>query len=189
MKNLKKVLCASLFIMLAVTASAQIDFGVKAGFNASGFSGKNIDLDYKAGYSIGLMAQASVPIIGVGVESGLYYSTLGAQKGDLSSSPAYLQLPVLLTYKVGLGSLLNIYPSAGLYFGYGIGGKSKVGDIKADFFQDGVSKFDTGLSVGINLQVTKIVVGLGYDYGLKKLSDDNDAPRNSNIKVSVGYLF
>jgi hypothetical protein len=197
MKNLRKILFVALFVALAVNASAQLNFGIKAGVNASGFSGGNFDLNYKAGYSIGFMAHVSVPIIGIGVESGLYYSTLGAKKDNVSMNPSYLQLPILLTYRVGVGSLLSLYPSAGVYFGYGLGGSTKFGDVKNDFFQKNSDKLDTGISVGLNLQVTKIVLGIGYDYGLKSFSVSDPqlaavSPKNihnSNAKVTVAYIF
>ncbi|MDR1119563.1 MAG: porin family protein [Dysgonamonadaceae bacterium] len=197
MKNLRKILFVALFVALAVNASAQLNFGIKAGVNASGFSGGDFNLNYKAGYSIGLMAHLSVPIVGIGVESGLYYSTLGAKNDDYSMNPSYLQLPILLTYRVGVGSLLSLYPSAGVYFGYGVGGSTKYQSLKMDIFGKDSDKLDTGISVGLNLQVTKIVLGIGYDYGLKSFSISDPqivaiSPKNlhnSSAKLTVAYIF
>jgi hypothetical protein len=94
--------------------------------------------------------------------------------------------------------LLSLYPAAGVYFGYGLGGTTKsldldeVGNLvsgKSDFFgKEGAKRFDSGISLGVNLQVTKFIAGLGYDYGLTKLYDNGNT-RNSNVKVSLAYLF
>jgi hypothetical protein len=189
MKNLRRIFVACALMVLAITASAQLNYGVRAGFNASGYTGKDIPLDYKAGFNVGLMAQLNIPVVGLGIESGLYFSRLGAQRDEVSKNPYYLQLPVQLIYKFGLGDLLSLYPAAGIYFGYGLGGKCNDNGQKVNFFGDGVKRFDTGLSVGLNLQVLKFIVGVGYDYGLTKLYSSSEAPHNSNVKVSLAYLF
>jgi len=150
-----------------------------------------------------------------GLESGLYYSTLGVNTNykdsydntetDVKVSPSYLQLPITALYKFKVGEGLSLYPSAGLYLGYGIAGKIKSETTGAysysgssDFFgkdEDGdewSNRFDAGATVGLNLQFNKFIIGLGYDYGFLKInkeSYDDGNMLNGNIKVSVGYIF
>ena len=68
-----KVLFLVAFFAIAISASAQFNVGVKAGFNASTISGTE-DASYKPGFHVGLMAQYMVNEK-FGLESGLYYST------------------------------------------------------------------------------------------------------------------
>ena len=202
-----KVLFLVAFFAIAISASAQFNVGVKAGFNASTIA--NIDdSKYRPGFHVGLMAQYMVTE-NFGLESGLYYTTLGVnvEYTDLveaKMNPSYLQLPITALYKFQVGEGLSLYPSAGLYLGYGLSGKYKFisklvpsESEEFDFFgkEDGEewsNRFDAGATVGLNLQFNKFIIGLGYDYGFLKInkeSGDDGNLFNGNIKVSVGYIF
>lgn len=201
----------SLFMALAITANAQLNFGVKAGLNVSSFSGfkefheeedgysRDVEQGNKPGFHLGVDVQYMfTPQLGI--ESGLFYSTLGTKvtgtgkyrssvyKTEVSINPSYLQIPVSILYKFDLGQDLYIYPSAGLYFGCGLGGKmeEKTGEEKRslDLFSklsesDNVAdelvgevianRFDVGLNVGLTLQYSNFTVGLGYEQGLSSL--------------------
>ena len=152
-----------------------------------------------------------------GFESGLYYTTLGAKQSgesdgvdvDLKMNPSYLQLPITALYKFKVGENLSLYPSAGLYLGYGVGGKFKISpqesyegvamSVEMDFFgkvagETLMNRFDAGAILGLNLQYDKYVIGLGYDYGLLRLNKEKAGSGeedgfNRNIRVSVGYFF
>jgi hypothetical protein len=226
---MKKVILIMLVAVLgAITVNAQLNFGIKAGFNASTIINANQSIEdsdfysYKPGFNIGVAAQYLLSPQ-FGIESGLYYSTLGI-KGSSSietdlpflgkhkveetqtASPSYLQLPISVFYKFEVGTGLSLYPDAGIYLGYGLGGKAKSetkvdgkkvdeSSVESDYFGDKTNKFDLGLTFGLNLQYDKFVIGLGYDLGLTKLNKDKfeykDAKdlKNGNIKVSVGYFF
>lgn len=118
----------------------------------------------------------------------------------------YLQVPIHVAYKVNVGENNNIIFSFGPYFAYGIGGKSKrklndsavFGDgsnqYKFDTFGDdegeALKKFDVGLSFGVGTEFNKIVVGAGYELGLKNIAKyEHDKYKNYNIAVLVGYKF
>ncbi|KAA6360875.1 MAG: hypothetical protein EZS28_043598, partial [Streblomastix strix] len=86
-----KVLLVSLFMAMAITANAQLQWGVKAGLNVSSFRGiedehekDNYGNSYdseqgnKAGFHVGVAAQYLFTPQ-VGIETGLYYSTLGTK--------------------------------------------------------------------------------------------------------------
>lgn len=222
---MRKVLFIIAFFAVVLSVNAQVKFGVKAGFNASTISGLDVadegetaKVNYRPGFHVGVMAQYMMSE-NFGLESGLYYTALGANvkytydsdvssSVDLKVSPSYLQLPVSLLYKFNVGQDLYLYPSLGLYVGYGIGGKYKFSqtyngtEISAeeDIFgkdDDGdvlFNRFDAGATVGLNLQFNKFLIGLGYDYGLlrvnkEKAGNGEKDGYNRNIKVSVGYFF
>jgi hypothetical protein len=232
---MKKVILVMFVAFLGVlTMSAQVNFGVKASFNASNITGiedpgEGVDFtnNYKPGFSLGVTAQYMLTQQ-AGIETGLYYSLLGCKseakvsalgyyyKETQSVNPSYLQLPISFLYKFEIGQDLYLYPSAGIYLGYGIAGKAKVegatnlsvgelpdgfdlGTLEDDFFGKGnrgeevTNRFDFGIGLGVNLQYSKFVIGLGYDLGLTKInkesiSGEKDA-KNVNFKVSLGYFF
>jgi hypothetical protein len=202
---------------LAITANAQLNWGVKAGLNVSSIRGLEEYADdeesqkysNKTGFHVGLAMQYMFSPQ-IGIESGLYYANLGA-KGKYEDSyyeessketynPSYLQLPVSVLYKFNVGQDLYLYPSLGLYAGYGIGGKvtwkySDGDESKENFFDkdNDVNRFDMGVTAGFNLQYSKFTFGIGYDYGFLKINKealyDGDDLFNGNAKVSVGYFF
>jgi hypothetical protein len=212
-----------------IVSAQEFKVGVKAGFNASNFSGLEDPKEegvkytnnYKPGFHIGVAAQYLFTSQ-LGIETGLYYSQIGAKEeqsvsgGGLffkyteTSNPSYLQLPISLLYKFELGTDLYLYPSAGIYLGYGLGGKAKYkldtniplydleldfAEGEADFFGENslANRFDFGATFGLNLQYSNYVFGLGYDLGLTKINKEktlngNDF-KNVNVKVSLAYFF
>ncbi len=216
-----KVLIIIAFFAVAVSASAQFNWGVKAGFNASTIYGAKDNSDddakvnFRPGFHVGVMAQYMMTQK-FGLESGLYYTTLGVNTSSEGSedgysykyeskvNPSYLQLPISALYKIRVGENLSLNPSLGMYFGYGIGGKIKDtykfnGESESsdeNYFgkvdgEEWSNRFDMGATVGLNLQFEKFIIGLGYDYGFLKINKEKQDNNlyNGNIKVSVGYLF
>ncbi len=234
MKNFR-FLFVGLFMLLAVTANAQLRWGLKAGFNASTLNGlENIygDGDYSKNYHAGFHAGAVMQFMftpSFGIETGLYYSMLGykdeykdsqaeppyEETRTSTSNPSYLQLPIAFLYKFDLGSGLSLYPSAGIYLGCGIAGKTKIEETMTgrpdskeeyDYFgkfkvngteKEIYNRFDAGLTFGLNLEYNKIVFGVGYDLGLAKVNKEKLTKggkrasdlKNENIKASIGYFF
>ena len=204
MKLISKALFAMAMVLLVSTANAQTSFGVKAGLNASTVIGFHDAKYKKTGFHVGLATQTSLTD-NLGLESGLYYSTLGLKHENevvkIYTDPSYLQLPVSLFFKLDLSNGLYLYPAVGVYAGYGIGGKFKIErytgsleTLKTDFFIDDVTdRFDFGLNVGASLRIDQLSIGLGYDLGLTRLNKESlegaTDTKNGNIRVSVGYFF
>ena len=236
---LKKTLLIALSLTIVTLGSVNaqdkekpFSFGVKAGLNVSTISMTNdmsddVDydyFDYVAGFHAGIILQYMFTR-NMGLESGLYYSQQGGKKeideriagirakASYSMRPAYLQMPVLFIYKFHFSDDFSLFPSAGLYAGYGIAGKTKYeGDITGDFFdsnsesnffQEGLNqRFDMGMSFGVNLQYKKFIAGISYDQGLVNIFEDEvyvmdyfnhirgkSTLLNTCFKFSVGYLF
>ncbi len=194
----------SLFMALAITANAQFNWGIKAGLNVSSFRGDSspYELDNKTGFHAGInMQYMFTPQIGL--ESGLYYLSLGAKatrnsdsfKQTATFNPSYLQVPISFLYKFNLGRDMCIYPSLGWYFGYGIAGKvsydNSDGESHKENVFDYLNRFDMGLTTGLNFQYSKFLFGLGYDCGMANAGGDKleFSPYNTNFKASIGYSF
>jgi len=226
MNKKRKIWLVGLFMVVAISAHAQLDWGIKAGLNLSTFSGfkapaPEVEQSMTYGFHAGLAVQYMFTPQ-VGIESGLFYTVLGSkitgtvpvQKGVCTFNPSYIQLPVSLLYKFKLADDLYLYPSLGLYAGYGIGGKWKAvytgivnfeneknlfGKVEADgsIIEVSANRLDIGLTAGITLQVNRITIGAGFDQGLSTFAEGlkpksafgEGAFKNRNIKVSIGYFF
>ncbi|MDU1891094.1 MAG: porin family protein [Dysgonomonas sp.] len=196
MKNFIKAGLVAVAMLFCVSVSAQISFGVKAGVNLSNYGGDVDDNKAKAGFNAGVTAEIGLPLTNLYVLSGLEYTTKGAKYDgnnySYNSNANFLQLPVHVGYRVSALETLGVSFHAGPYFAYGIGGKTGKGEAKNDTFDDGMlKKFDFGLGAGVGLELGKIGVGLGYDFGLANLYDGegNDKVRTMNAYLSVGYKF
>lgn len=190
-----KSLLISVFFFVALAASAQLSFGVKAGLNLSTIS-KTDDSKMKIGYKVGPMAEFGLG--NMAVQGALLLSSKGVKSDygdeDVTVNANYLELPITFVYKYPLAFDTNLYANAGPYFAYGIFGKTGTDDYDVDTFGDdddsfGMKKFDMGLTFGIGMEVTKFNFGLNYDLGLTKVADYDDAGKNGNFWISVGYKF
>lgn len=205
MKNLKSFLFVALFL-ISVSASAQISWGVKAGFNASSLSGfekfsqKFDELDgfstsYKPGFHAGIVAQVGITE-NFFIQPELLYSLQGVagklegEKDNLNLN--FIQLPIYAGYKVNAGTNLNVIFGVGPYFAYGISGTEDVFDV--------FNRFDFGLGAIAGIEYSKVQITVGYDFGVTdfvnvdgwKTAKDIlglSSISNRTAKVSVAYFF
>lgn len=227
MKNLKPIIIAGLLIITFGSINAQkLRFGVKGGFTLSTVTGIEYydnsvtfdDLDYKPGFHIGAFGQFMFTEA-MGIEAGLYYAQTGgeksrkfggSQKVKLDIKTSYIQLPVLFMYKFKLSPDFYLYPSSGLYFGYGVGdGKVKIKTSQpgnseqttSDFFGDDMRRFDIGFVFAANIQYKHLLASLSVEPGILHINKDTDLyynyrhyddkyrMYNNSFKLSIGYLF
>ena len=66
---------------MAITAQAQspVDFGLKGGINLANLANADGDADTRTGLHAGLVLDFSLPMMPIGIESGIYYSQKGAE--------------------------------------------------------------------------------------------------------------
>ncbi|MDL2257075.1 PorT family protein [Bacteroidales bacterium OttesenSCG-928-I14] len=187
MKNFKLISLVCLLFASTIGLNAQDvasksgGVGLKAGFNVSNLG----DADYRPGFDLGLNAQFLL-LGNFGVEGGFFYSMQGYKLADETHTASYLKMPIQAIYKFNVGKDLAIYPAAGVYLAYGLGG-SKINDVK--YFKK-YKPFDTGAAFSLNLQFNKFEIGLNYDLGLLDISRAKSiTAKNNNLKVSLGYFF
>lgn len=200
---MKKYTLILFVLLLAGNARAQQYekniLGVRAGLNLSSYSisagGASISTDSRASFHVAVSDQIllcnKLPFY---FETGLAFSSRGGKIAGISFRPSYLQIPVLVNYHFNIKDIVTIQPFAGLYYGFGIGGKAKFGDEKGDIFGDEgeLKRSDLGVRLGAGVVWNRIYFGLGYDIGclnLVKESDGNGTLRNSCFSISVGYNF
>jgi hypothetical protein len=203
------VLCSFVGVIFAQGTK----FGVTAGLNVSRFDASDdegIDFGFKAGFQVGvLLDYAITPSLSIIPE--LNYSQKGVKlsfteiigKVDWNVTLNYLTLPVNVAYKFDLSMNQKLIVFAGPYLGYGLStsNKIKVGgiEVNADEFgdtfkfgsnDDELKPFDYGLNAGVGYQYSSIFFKLQYNVGLANMiREDNESLKNSNLAVTVGYLF
>lgn len=220
---MKKVLFFVAAVMLLGSASAQglqkNIFGVRAGANISNLSINfdEMNMDFKPSFNAGVSYErlllSSTPLY---LETGLYYTNKGAKQGAWEDEDGlyqfslnYLEVPVMVNYKFHLGNNFALYPSAGLYYAFGVGGseQEKYKEIDEEGTYIEISKYnvfgadrmlkrsDFGYRVSVSAMWKNIVLTAGYEGSiLNTWQDSGDENlslkmRNSNIFISLGYNF
>ena len=212
MKTIKVVLFA-IALLIGVSASAQdqkIIFGVKGGLNLSTITGDLNETKMKVGFNVGAtLDYAFTPELYL--MTGLEYTTKGVKidvEGDPSLNAAYLQLPIHLGYKFEIAENSKIVVHGGPFVAYGINGKYKEKDPESrveasvNTFDKMMKRFDFGLGLGAGVEIGKINIGLGYDFGLVNVADIDKtlfglddfeigdiSMKTGNAYFTVGYKF
>lgn len=198
---MKKFFLVAVCAVFASFASAQVSWNAKAGLNFSSIT--NAKADLKVGYHLGVGAEFPLTQ-SLYLQPSLLLTAKGAtgsdDGADVTMNPIYLEVPVMLAYKIPVSDKSNFVLSAGPYFAYGIAGKATVEDsgveVKVDCFGSGENKvglkrFDLGLGIGGAMEFEKFLIGLNVSYGLLDVSPKwaDESAQNVNIGLSVGYRF
>lgn len=199
-KFITLIACFSAF---AFTGNSQITFGPMAGLNMSNISGM-ANSKMKMGFHIGGVAKMNFG--NFYVMPGVLFSGKGTKQEvsalnlnlKTTTSVSYLEIPINVGYSFGESGFSII---AGPYLGFGIGGKIKAeaGGASASenikFGSDANSDMkgmDFGVNVGAMYQLPmNLFVKAQYGIGLSDLAPVSGGTKfnNSNIQISVGYLF
>ena len=191
---MKKVLC-TLFVAvccmaMAIPAHAQVSFGVKGGLNLSKMDWKIADTtinnvkENSTGFFIGPMIEATVPIVGLGVDGAVMYSQRGS--GELKQQG--IEVPINLKYSIGLGDMAAIFFAAGPDFYFNL----------KDVDITGVDKKDAqvGLNLGAGVKlINHVQIGVNYQFALgnsfdiKSLTNANVKNKLNTWQISLAYLF
>ncbi len=174
-----------------------VTIGLKGGVNLSTFGGSFKDAKSSFRYQFGVTADIALSH-NLYLLTGLDLQTKGAKWDAASASalkykPVYLQLPVALGYKLNLSEHTKFVLNAGPYAAYGIGGNAK-GDGGKDktslFGKDGFKKLDYGVIGGAGVELGKIALNVGYEYGIANINRGS-GPKvtNRNPYLTIGYKF
>jgi hypothetical protein len=182
---MRKVLIA--FFLIGFVASAQAQFGVRAGYSSANFSDTNFDA--KSGFHIGAYYNFGTDFLSV--EPGLQYSQKGYQgtvdaTGDpIDEQLSYIDIPVLVRLK--LIPAINIF--AGPQASFLASRDYQVGDVNSKSLEPikgydlaGVVGAQVKLPLGFNVQAS-------YDIGLSSLNYYDTDVKNQVFKVSLGFSF
>lgn len=208
LKRMKKIFAvAALMLLIAVPASAQLQFGIKAGLNINkpSLSHDVYKSDNQTGFFVGPMVDFSVPIIGIGMDAAVLYNNKGMKISGVVSGAAweeskhlqYIEIPINLKYTYGLGSLAGVFVTTGPQFSFNIGGKNlTIENVRHYTLRD--SEFSWNIGLGAKL-LGHLQVAYNYNIGIGKTGefDYTDALgnavkgklRNNTHQISLAYMF
>ncbi len=190
----KLFLLAILAFVTSVTFAQDLSWNVKAGMNMSSIS-KLYDSKMKVGFNVGVGAEYAFDEKW-SIRPSLLFTTKGVKNEiegiKVSYNPMYIELPIMGAISFPVSDGMNLVVSTGPYFAYGIGGKVKAGDEKINIFGDGedeggFKKFDCGWGVGLTAEFGKFFVGLNGEFGITKVADGDESPKNSNFSIGIGF--
>ena len=220
---MKRVKIAVMVLLVALVsglqANARLAFGVKAGLNVNKmhlnhdelFDGSN-----RAGFTVGVMGEYTLPMIGLGVDLSLMYTRMNSEveanipvssypvgaliptaKADYNVGKNFLEIPLNIKYKFSIPAINRIF-SPMIYTGPTLALKLDGSD----------NSFDTktcqwGWNVGIGLEfIRHLQISAGYTFGINNVMDDVDLPfnlgtvkpgdinmRNNYWTVTAAWLF
>jgi hypothetical protein len=162
-----------------------------------------------------LSLQTGLQLSGKGAKANYYFDDNNRNDNYVKSkfNPLYLELPVNLVFKFPVADNARFFVGAGPYVAMGLGGKTKTeskllgvtstSERDIAFNDDdpttsgqedaGVNKlrrFDYGLNGVAGVEVNRFTIGVGYGWGLAKISsiddDDNDKNKYRVFSVSLG---
>lgn len=116
-------------VLLAAPASAQFDFGFKAGVNMPEKPSNISEMTKsRTGWFVGPTAKFVIPIIGLGAEVNLLYSQNSNEIEGTTVTRKSFELPVYLRYEFSLplvNQFLEPFLAVGPQWSWNVGGKTK----------------------------------------------------------------
>ena len=213
MKSIKRLFAVAIAcVAIAVPASAQFSFGIKAGAKINEIP-ENIsvfEFDDCAGFTGGVMAEVMLPIVGLGVDASLMYSyepisaesEFGQRETFFTGANHYLEIPINLKYKLSIPAIEKFvapYVFTGPNFSFML---SKDAPESFDqYFSQNPVEIAWNLGIGVEL-FDHLQVGASYGWGLNKYISDyqildgyipgqyiSDGNRKNSWTITAAWLF
>lgn len=176
-------------------------FGIKLGLNASAVRSEATELN-GTGVACGLNTGVAMgfylsPYHPVSLETGLYYTEKGGKSNHAGNRFTYdlnyIEIPLVLKYKIFTPRDLAIEPFFGAYGAIGVAGKIKDYNNREAFssFDDGYfQRGDAGLKLGCGVSYQMFSLEASYDLGLTDIGQDTfDSTHNGCFTISAGITF
>jgi hypothetical protein len=204
----KNLLLAFAFVMFSAAAMAQsLSIGPEVGvnFNKLNYDVSGIDESSVVGFRAGVTAHLGWGKLAL--EPGIFYASKGGGTKTAGTSEDeiklnYLEIPVLLQFRVIKLGPAKIFAGLGPVANFGLSGTNVSTDLTKnppvettsdiDFGSDAgsLSGTDFGLMFNVGAQFMGLFVRPYYQMGLSNLSNVSGlSVKNNCFGVSVGYLF
>lgn len=204
MKTIKTLLLAIVMVAgMSIPAAAQFHIGPRVGItvNQLHLDKKIYDAENRTGFTGGLMAEFTVPIIGIGVDASvMYVRREGVNKwiddGETiveKNNRNYIGVPINLKWKIGIpavGHIITPFLTTGPEFDF-LCSKSTIEDMKR-------KKCDVSWNFGLGVELLKHVqVAASYGFGINNAVKYVDSEFDSvDVKgkdrfwtITAAYLF
>lgn len=192
-KIMKSKIVLSVIVMaMSVSVSAQgLKFGIKGGADLHKISGQAFKSQFAFGYHLGVFAEVKLTSK-FGIQPEIYFSQTDLDTSDRFSSITqfsnvthskltYLNVPVLLNYKIIKPLSLQAGPQLGFLLDKTSGLRSNGNDI--------LESGDFGMAFGFQLHIPKVRVYGRYFIGLNNIRDlgMGDSWKNQAVHIGIGY--
>jgi len=211
MKTYSKILVVLILFVSLIninTATSQIRFGLKGGFDVSSnrINKDILNASNRLGFQIGGTMEVMAPLVGWGGElSVLYgrqqYNIKGVKDGDLDSNVDltdynYLRVPLNLKKKFSVVGLFGVFIAVGPYVEFKLSG----GDLEENgnvIDQYKAKSFGAGINAGAGIElINHLELGMYYRKALTN-NYDADTPnigdilkkKPDNWSVNLTYFF
>lgn len=194
------ILSVALIFVGNTMAEAQDDArsGIKGGLNLSNLYIDDVeDENVRAGFHAGIYTQLLLAP-GFAIQPELLYATKGAKadynlagiQGESKFNLNYIDLPVLLTFKLGDAADIHIGPYISYLLGVNTSTDGDLGSSRTELDRDDYEKWDYGLAGGLALNFNPVTIGVRYNYGLNEIADSGEAiTQIGDAKNSVAQIF
>lgn len=197
---MKKVFVLIAAAIVCMSASAQVQFGAKVGFDLTNFWGEDAEHGMKPSYQAGLLMEykfspkfAIAPEVVFASQGGKFKAVEMNMFGlDVSKTVTfntnYINLPVMLKYYATPNFSIDFGPQVGfnVYSKVSVEDEDKAWDLK-----DSTKGVDFGLGLGGTYNLTEnAFVQARYTLGMTKVFDgDYNKEKNGNIQLAFGMKF
>jgi len=190
----KFLLFAALAAIGFTAAQAQISFGAKAGVNFASLYGKDSDnFEGRTDIHVGVVSNIGINEW-LSIQPELVYSGQGFKiDGDgIDESLSYINLPIMLDFRIAEGLSLQ----GGPQFGLNVGDKITFNgtNINNDEFGDSMNDFDFSSAIGAQYVLPFNVFfqaryTTAFNNLFKEVDGENFEIKNAVLSLSVGYFF
>ena len=185
---MKKQYTLSLLIVLSMLMSHQLAAqsaraGIKGGLNFSNLYLEDVgNENARVGYNLGIYSQVMLGDA-LALQPELIFNTKGARAeydvlgftGENRFNLSYLELPMLLVFKVGEAIDIHAGPYFGLLLRANVESEGDFGEGREQLDSDNFKNMDYGLSAGFAINFGPLTGGVRYNYGLQKLANNEAA--------------
>lgn len=197
---MKKVFVLIAAAIVCMSASAQLQFGAKVGFDLTHFWGEDAEHGMKPSYQAGLVMEykfnphfAIAPEVVFASQGGkvnsvevdLFDLTITGKK-KLTYNTNYINVPLMLKYYVAPSFSIDFGPQVG----FNVYSKATVDGETFDL-KESTKTVDFGLGLGGTYNLTdNAFVQARYTMGMTKVFDgDLNKEKNGNVQIAFGMKF
>ena len=149
--------------------------------------------DYKALPGFRVAGAVEVDLLGpLYIAPGVAFQQNRSKAGDNTTTLNYINVPINLGLRVGLGDNMTVSLEGGPSFSYGISSKTTAEEAIDYFKNGGLKRYDTGVNASAAVHFNKLYVRLGSDIGLTNIyknKESKESLKNASFYLGVGLRF
>jgi hypothetical protein len=196
------VLASTVLVCIAAApAAAQVDVGLKGGFNFSRFTLDPEDPDltfpYFYGPTGGVFVTAGEGPVAIQVEG--LYSRRGSKIEDELGAESlvtldYIDVPLLLRFNGASVDATTLFVTVGPTIGFNFRARREDSDGTTSNLDDDIEQIEYGVSAGLGVQVEGLVIEGRYTHGLSNIDatasvEEDREVRHRTFTLLLGFAF